>query len=193
MRHKRAYLLSLVLLALLLCISGNSYGQSWSGIIGPGRAIDWSQAGVVGGIPSGSWTQCGATIAPYSGSASTISSALAGCPANTYVLLGAGTFNLSSGIVMVSNVALRGTGANSTFLVFTGNNNCNEEGADVCFMGENTYYGSPWIAPGGTQAATWTAGYSAGTTSITLTNVGSSGLAVGQYIFLDQANDTSDN
>lgn len=177
---------------LILILPGLAHGQAWSGVIAPTRAVAWNSAGVIGGVPSASWTQCGSTIGAYTGSANTINSAMAGCPANTYVQLASGTFNLNSGFVMVSNVVLRGMGANSTFVIFTGNNNCNGDGgSDVCFMGENTYYGSPWVQPGGTQAATWSGGYSQGSTSITLTSVGSSGLHVGQYIFLDQENTTS--
>src|SRR4029077_15365020 len=102
--------------AMLLCLSRGAYAQPWSGVLAPARAFDWTHAGVVGGIPDASWTQCGGTIAPYGSSgspqsAATISNALAACPNNTYVLLGAGTFYLSNGIVIRrSNVALRGSG-----------------------------------------------------------------------------------
>jgi hypothetical protein len=91
--------------ALALLCSAPLNGQLWSGIIAPSRATDWTQAGVKGDIPSRTWTQCGATIAAYSGTAATINGAVnhtasgyTGCGANTYVQLGAGTFNLSTGI-----------------------------------------------------------------------------------------------
>ncbi len=186
MRHKQRYLFPL----LLLCLSGSLYGQSWSGIVDPTRAINWSSAGVVGGIPSRS-TICSSLTS--SATYTQINSAIAACPSGQVVFLAAGTYNLSGGIVMAKGVTLRGAGADQTFLVFTGNNSCGGLFADVCFMGENTYYGSPWVAPGGTQAASWSGGYSAGTTQITLTSVGSSGLSVGQYIYLDQANSSADN
>jgi len=84
--------------------------QAWSGIINTTRAVDWSTAGVQGGIPTNR-TQCGSTIAPYSGSGSTIASAINACAPSTYVLLGPGTFTLSSGIcITASNVTLRGSG-----------------------------------------------------------------------------------
>src|ERR1700687_3766515 len=186
---------SFVLFSLmLLCLSGHLHAQLWSGVIDPSRAVDWSSTnpGVMCGVPSASWTQCGSTIAAYSGTAAKISSALAACPANTYVLLGAGTFNLSTGIQMASNVVLRGSGAKSTFLVFTGYNGCGGESASICVSLDSTWDGSSSIQPGQSNAATWSAGYSQGTTSITLTNVGSSGLSVGQYIYLDQANSNTD-
>ncbi len=179
---------------ILLCISlgtVHSYGQVWSGMLSPSRAIDWSGAGVEGGIPSGTWAQCGSTIAAYSGAATSINNAIAACPANHYVQLGAGTFNLSSGINMLSNVELRGMGANQTFLIFTGSISCNGANPGICFMGDNVYYGGANVQPGGSNAALWTAGYSAGATSITLSNVGSVGIKNGSYIYLDQANDTS--
>jgi len=125
------YLRICLTLALLVGLSAKTYGQAWSGILSPARAIDWSSInpGVVGGVPSASWTQCGATISPYGSSsapssAATINNVIAGCGANTFVQLAAGTFYLNSGIVMKSNVALRGSGADRTSIVFSGNNSC---------------------------------------------------------------------
>jgi hypothetical protein len=42
------------------------------------------------------------------------------------------------------------------------------------------------VQPGGTNACTWTAGYSQGATSVTLTNCGSTGILNGDMIVLDQ-------
>src|SRR5271168_5173995 len=122
---------------LIAIVASHAHAQTppWSGIIAPSRAIDWSagNAGVPGGIPSGSWTQCGSTVAAGT-SAATLNSLLAACPANTYLLLGPGTFNLNNNILFfgISNVAVRGSGANSTFLVFSGQTNCNGGYTDVC-------------------------------------------------------------
>ena len=44
---------------------------------------------------------------------------------------------------------------------------------------------------GGSNYADWTGGYAQWSNQITLANVGSAGIAVGQYIHLDQANDTT--
>lgn len=178
---------------LLLALSAqNLFAQSWSGIIGPSRAVNWSNAGVVGGIPSGSWTQCGSTIA-VGASAATINSAIQNCAASHFVLLGPGTFNLNTGIVLKSGVVLRGAGADQTFLVFTGNNGCGGAYATICIEGGTEYFGSSNVQPGGSNAANWTAGYVQGTNQITLSGIGGSGIAVGQYLYLDQADDTAPN
>lgn len=177
---------TLPLFSILLALSGNAYSQAWSGIISSGRATDWSGVGVPGGIPT-TRTQCGSTIAAYGSSGSpaspaTINNAIAACGANHYVLLGAGTFYLNAGITFagpISNVTLRGTGANQTFIIFTGGNACQGIYSDVCMpSGDVNYWGGP------SNVATWTAGYSAATTSITLSSV--TNLQVGWPLTLDQ-------
>src|SRR5690348_14952661 len=112
-----------MLLFLLLPVA--CHAQLYSGVIDAARATpEWQNAGVTGGIPSGSWTQCGSTIAAGA-SAATINSAISSCAANHYVQLGASTFNVS-GILFSgkNNVALRGMGADQTFLVATGESSC---------------------------------------------------------------------
>src|SRR6266436_2237685 len=121
-------------LVLFLCFSHRAYGQAWSGILDPSRAIDWTKAGVVGGIPSATWTQCGSTIAAGA-SASTIQTAINNCAANHYVQLGAGNFTGLGGLNMKSNVVLRGMGANQTFLAFTGTVTCYSSIAAICITG----------------------------------------------------------
>lgn len=93
-----------------------AHAANWSGVINPNRGTDWSQAGVQGGIPTNR-TKFGSTIGAGS-SAVTINTALSNATANTYVELGAGTFNLSATINLRSNVTLRGQGM-STILNFT--------------------------------------------------------------------------
>ena len=137
----------------------------WSGIISAARATDWSKAGVVGGIPSASWTQCGSTL-PAGSSAATINAAIAACGTNQYALLGAGTTNLSAALTWnhKSNTVLRGSGANSTFLVIGSgvSTSCANGGEAICISSSDGSY------PNGYTAINWTAGYSQGTTSITL-------------------------
>jgi hypothetical protein len=176
-------------LFILLCLAGCLQGQPWSGIISTSRAVDWSNPGpgVVGGIPNRT-TQCGSTIAAYSGSPSTINKALAACASGQFVQLAAGTFTLNNVIQMVSNVTLRGMGADQTIVKFTasGGGNCNTPGTqDVCFGNDSNWSGGP------DQLTTWTAGYAKGTTVITLGST--SGLSVGEVLILDQANDSSDS
>jgi hypothetical protein len=188
--------------------------QLWSGILDPSRAADWTVTGVTGGIPTNR-TQCGATIAAYSGTAATINAAIAACGANQYVLLGAGTFTLTTGIefaptykgTAASNVTLRGSGPDQTQLVFTAvtGSSCN---TPICLMDSTQMFGTCTVGPGhghNPNTATWTAGYSQGTTSITIDNITGnslkvsppgdpnpdaySTLAAGSIIHLDQLDD----
>lgn len=178
---------------LVLMVSASAQAQQWAGIIDPSRAVNWSSAGVVGGIPNRT-TVC-TTLNPGA-TAAQINSAISTCPSGQVVFLNAGTYSISDGgIVMQSNVTLRGAGANQTFLVFTANNGCIGAFAVVCFAGGDSsdYYGDAKMQPGGTNAATWTSGYVKGTTQIVLNNIGSNGISVGKWIVLDQANDTATN
>jgi hypothetical protein len=183
---------SLVLPVILLCLSGCLWAQNWSSILAPARAIDWSQAGVVGGIPNR--TNTCSTLSPGA-TAAQINTAITNCSSSGggVVALNAGTYNNLSALNMKSNVTLRGAGADQTFLVFASSNgnNCSLT-VDICFANGFVWYGSAAVLPGASNAATWSAGYAKGATSITLTGIGSSGLSVGQYIYLDQANGTSD-
>ncbi len=162
-------------------------GPPWRGIIDPSRAIDWSHAGVTGGIPART-TIC-STLNPGA-SAAQINATVKACPTGQVVMLSAGTYNISDdGIVMKSGVTLRGAGADQTLLIFTAVNYCNNQNACICFAGSNEWGGDTRALPGGTNAADWTGGYAQGSTQITLANVGSAGVQVGQYLHLDQAND----
>jgi hypothetical protein len=173
------------LLLILIPFSAGAQTPPWSGIIAPSRAENWSGAGVPGGIPSGSWVQCGSTISAGA-SAATINAAIAACPANHYVLLGAGTFNLTAGLVWnhVSNVVLRGAGANQTFLVFTADNPCQGGFSAICFESSDLNYN---MQP--SNLANWTSGYSVGATSITVSSA--TNLAVGWPVTLDETDDPS--
>lgn len=160
----------LFFLIILLILPAAAQAQAWSGIISPSRAVNWAGAGIVGGLPDGSWTQCGSTIAAYTGSGSRITSALAACGANHYVLLGPGTFTINSGGITFptsGHVVLRGSGANSTFIVIASG-----AGASGCQLGscliagtssDGTYGGQPGLSAFGMTAP------SQGVTSITLT------------------------
>ncbi len=71
----------------------------------------------VGGIPTNR-TQCGATISPRGGildDSAAIQAALDACPANRFVLLGPGTFNVHD-VTPSSNTTLRGSGPGTTIL-----------------------------------------------------------------------------
>jgi hypothetical protein len=173
-------------LLVLLLIASQLYGQAWSGILAPARATDWSHAGVVGGIPSNTWTQCGSTLAAGS-SAATINSAIAACGSNQYVSLAAGTYNLSAAITFAgkANVALRGAGANSTFLVFAASTStsCGGYGGAICLgNAANTTYWGNYTDIG------WSSGFAQGATTITLGSV--AGISLNSTILVvNQCND----
>jgi len=171
--------------AVALALPIATSAQLWSGILESTHGADWSRAGALNNH-STSWTQCGATIAAYSGAASTITNALSACGANQYVLLGPGTFNLSSGItISKSNVALRGSGADQTFIVFGSgaSTNCNGLGAVICFQGPNLYTGSS-----GLTVYNWTGGYAQGSTQVTLSST--SGISLNTTLLMfDQCDD----
>lgn len=153
----------------------------WTGILDDSRALDWSLAGVTNGIPT-TYTKSGSTISAYNGTAGTINTAIANAANNTYVELGAGTFNLSTGIEFQrSNVILRGQGADSTILVLTGSTNV--AGLDAAAVMTSGY-----VDPT-TGGVNWTAGYTRGTTTITLASV--TNLGAGDILVLSQANDSS--
>jgi hypothetical protein len=176
-------------LFLLFFLSGTAYAQTWSGILDPSRAVDWSNAGAT---ISTTRTQCTTaacnTVSGGSVTSASMASAISTAPANTYINIPAGSFTISSGIDISakSNITLRGQGASSTFLTFTGAASCGGLGANICVRASDTnYWGSP------TNSATWSAGYSKGTTTITLSSV--SNMKVGQPIVLDQKDDVNDN
>ncbi|HUI91469.1 MAG TPA: FlgD immunoglobulin-like domain containing protein [Chitinivibrionales bacterium] len=170
---------------------GLAYSQNATGIVAASRSIDWGKAGVEGGVPNRAAIYT--TLNPGA-TADQINAAIAACPAGQVVSLSAGTYSLAGGIVLKSDVTVRGAGADKTFLVFTGVNACFGGYGVVCFTAENHVWGGDKDAwPGGTNAAVWTAGFAQGTAQITLTNVGSSGIAVGQYLILDQENAAADN
>ncbi len=168
----------------VFCLSVSSQAQNWSGILDPKRAIDWSLAGA-GTIPARS-TIC-TTLNPGA-TAAQINSAIANCPANQTVFLSAGTYNLSGGLTVYnkSNVTLRGAGSNQTFLVFSAGGS----GGVIYTTNPDTNYSDDPHNVG-----SWTAGYAAGATSITLGSVSQgsiSNLKVGSLLILDQLDDTSD-
>jgi hypothetical protein len=176
---------------IVACVSVDAAAQA---LVAASRRIDWSLAGIPDGIPNRT-TQCGGTIAPYNGTAATINNAIASCPSEQVVQLGAGTFNLTSGIDFGgrSNVTLRGKGANSTYLVFTG---AGAGGYNSVVAMEGSISANGYE----NNVCDWTGGYSQGATVITLANCGStapakgslSNLKVGSLLILDQLDEAND-
>src|SRR6266446_7958707 len=92
------------LISIFLLFSAPSHGQSWSGILAPSRAIDWSHAGLPATLPYGEttanpWTppagrtQCvtsacnAVTTNAGSSTPAQINAAIASASAGSYVLL----------------------------------------------------------------------------------------------------------
>lgn len=181
--------------ALLACLCQSSLAANWSGILSPERAADWSQAGIPEGIPNR--TTIYKTLAPGV-TAEDINSAIASCPVGQVVLLGAGTYPLSSSIDFAnhSNVTLRGAGADQTFLVFTQGEDRKGKGSDASDADirvrnfdvslphyEDHTSGAP------NNIADWTGGYSQRATEITLSSTAN--LIPGKSIIcLDQLDDS---
>ena len=175
---------------------GNSTSP-WQGVLDPWRATDWTQAGIPSyspnDPPSDSWSQCGATLSSSS-SATTIANAVlhtgagyTGCGSNTYVKLGSGTFSLSGGIEMqgINNNELRGSGPQSTFLVFSGASSCGHGLGNglVCFDATDSTY-----AEGNPTGTNITAGLNKGSTSLTVAS-GSNITANSTVGVIDQCDD----
>ena len=194
----RSFSFIVVFIFILFFVPSKAKGQTWSGLLAPNRAIDWSSAGA-GTIPSRT-TIC-ATLGvagqsptyAQSVTAANIVSALQSCPANETVLLNPGTYTMTTtlfgpgnGGATPNNVTLRGSGPQQTILNWTGtSNNCSGIGAAaVCI-----YNGDSGALQYAANAVEWTAGYSQGATSITLGTAmtGSlSNLQVGSLMALDQ-------
>lgn len=196
MRRKASFLIPLI--SILFCVSPFSHAQLWSGILDPSRAIDWSNAGVTGGIPNRT-TIC-ATLNPGA-TASQINSAISSCPSGQVVKLNAGSYTLSSGLQMKSNVTLRGAGAASTILTFTGSSSYYWGSYLVGFIGnytggfENSPPGFGGANPSNLKNWTGTNGengvYTKGATVLNLNSVsGSPNLQVGDILQLAQTDDS---
>jgi hypothetical protein len=179
----------LLALCMFLTVGGDltvrAAAEPWSGILDPSRAIDWSHAGIPGGIPNRA-TTC-ASLDPGS-TASQIDAAIAACPADQVVFLTAGTFTLSAGLNLKSDVTLRGAGATRTNLVFTGTTQCDRGPPPypvICMKGSFSWAG------GTENSADWTSGYAKGTTVIILSNTAN--LRAGEsFLILDQIDDGAD-
>ena len=148
--------------------------QYWTGIINADRAIDWTTVGIPGGVPVRS-TVCTTIAAVTYGDGAVdatagIQAALAACPANQVVLLGAGEFRVNTNLTIPSNKLLRGAAPSTTVLKFYG-------AADAAVT-----LGTPSEPASGTSNAI-TGGATQGSTSIT---VSGSGIATGQLLMISQ-------
>lgn len=146
--------------AIFLCVAlTTAHAVPYTFLYQP-PAGTWANAGVTGGIPT-TRTQDGATITATSGDRqATIQSRLSGAAANTYVLLGAGTFQINSAITIPPNVTLRGSvdGNNlpTTFL----DPHISSGAAIIMGSGSNDHWG--------TTPATVTSAVTQGVTTLTV-------------------------
>ena len=136
------------------------------------RSVTWQgNAGVAGGIPTRT-TIYKTITSTGADQTSAIQTAINNCPSGQVVLLGSGTFYVSS-LYMKSNVTLRGAGMGTTIIKATGNQLLN--------------FGAYGIAYG--TAVNLASGYSKGSTTITTSTA--HGWSAGQYIVIDQLNNAS--
>jgi hypothetical protein len=186
------------LLFLLVLFSISAQAQNWSTFLDSSRATTWQgNAGFT--IPNYS-VNCATqpTLRTGSGNASAnttaIQNALASCDAmHNVVNLPAGTYYVAGITFQGSKQVLRGAGANQTDLIFTTSAPCNGFNGGICIYNPASVYAqnAAVLPPSGTQQCSWTAGYSHGTTSITLNNCGGAP-PLNSPIILDQANDSTD-
>jgi hypothetical protein len=160
---------------ILLLASLTVHGE----IIPANRVVDWTGAGVVGGVPN--VTTIFTNLSAGS-SLDSVNYSISVCPSNQVVLLGAGTFNFVGPINLTkSGVVLRGSGPTNTFLSI---NNSGGEYARIRIAGPDADTDVVSVDPPFVQ--NWTAGYTKGTTVITLAST--TGLAIGRMLMLDQLN-----
>lgn len=162
-----------------------------AGVLAPGRFTNWTP-GVVGGIPTNR-TQCttaACNTVTSTGASSTsaqINAAIASAPANSFVLLPAGTYSNATGCISfggVSNVTLRGSGADKTFLAPTSTSGC--AGGSIGMVSSGNSTGGPQNGP-----VTVSGNVVQGSDSITLASTPN--LKVGNPMILDQLDPTCDN
>lgn len=155
---------------LVLLLTTLSYGANWTGVLPPAEGFDWQNVGIPGGTPPRT-TVC-TTLTP-SATYDQINSALSSCPSGQTVYLSAGTYTITSNINMVSNVTLRGAGAQKTIFNITGG------------TGYAINFGSSSPSSTGVNI---TSGANQGSTSIVLST---SGVSAGKYLLITELNNSS--
>lgn len=210
-----AQLILLLVTVINVLLPTATEAQAWSSVLDRSRAIDWrSNPAATFSIPSGTWAKCATSACNTVASSGTsvtaaqINAAIASAPANSYVALGSGVFNISGCLSWAghSNVVLRGNGPTNTILKFSGSGCGGYSGNTMIQMqaASNTYDQSSANMPGGSNSLTitGTAGtaiggptgaglYPQGATQITVSGVGSDAPQVGTILMIDQADDTT--
>jgi O-glycosyl hydrolase len=169
----------------------NAGAQLWAGVLAPPRALDWTQKGFPGtNLPSAAWPVC-TTIAPYTGTSATIQNALAAChtanPTGGVVALGAGTFNISNGILYPAGnfMALRGAGASQTFVHFTTFTDAGGGYVGIkSTTDQHTFPQQGGNGAPGNVSVNVTAGLTKGSTQVTVSAISS--IVVGSVLIINQ-------
>ncbi len=185
--------IGLTLLCALACKPSPSSGLY---ALPADRVTQW-KPGVTynGGIPSGSWPVY-ATLTPSGGDDSTaindtLTAAHAAHPGGVVVLLGAGTFNLTSTYVAIatSNTVLRGAGAGQTFLhrtngAVTGSGNPDRAMPNV-IIGPSRW---PLYDTGTSTSQLLASDAAKESTTVTLVagGVAAAGLTAGMFVLVDE-------
>jgi hypothetical protein len=164
-----------------VCVTFWNGSGAPSGSLGSNGDYYYETDGTIYKKASGSWSTDGNAL--YLD----MQTAIQGCTANEVVYVTAGSYTLTHCVAWndVQNVTLRGAGADQTKFFMSGNDTC-PEGLGAMFdlgTGVASYPGDTYH----TDYANWTAGYSQGTTSLTLSTT--SGLAVGDTMIIDQCDD----
>lgn len=186
------------LIPILLLFPALSYGQAWSGILAPSRAIDWSMAGLPTTFPDGEttpnpWTPPSRTLCTTVNATGTaadvtnINSAVAGCGNGTYVQLH-GNFAITNWLRIGgsntnghNNVTIRGDGPMTTKLTMASSG-----------YGISTGAASTGVGSGRLTSAS--SNYTRGQTTFALQGVtGDTGsLAANNFAYLYQADNATD-
>ena len=155
---------------------------SWAVYVLPtDRAVEWTgNAGIRGGIPNITTVYQTIDSKTYGNGVtdarSAIQTAINSCPPNQVVYLPPGTYYLSGGISMRNGVVLRGAGPANTVLI---TNVASDVGSGL-LNASSTSRGA---------RINITAGYAKGTSTITVADA--STINSGDYIVIDQLNDSS--
>jgi hypothetical protein len=201
-RAREFLLVATVLHLGIVSLSTLSFGQAWSGILDPSRAVSWSPGFTIPAYTVPCSTQPTLLAGNSNASANTtaIQNAMASCDATHNVInVPSGTYYVA-GLTYPSqgHMVLRGAGASSTYIYLTARAGCIGAFSGVCMISNPaTYAGNSLTLPGGAQECSWagTNGvvgtYTQGATSIILNSCGGTP-PVNQILTLDQANDMTD-
>lgn len=176
----------IIVIALLWAMPAQA--QLWNGYLTPtttanGRGIDWT--GMLFIPPdTTTWTQCGITVTT-STAVGTINGTISGCGQNTFVLFGAGTFNLNGNLNLngKKNFVLRGSGTTSTIINNTAQGGCTNTSVAVCVEGAGGNFINDGAA-GHIPSTTITAGVAPGATVLTVAST--TNLSAGQVVWVTQ-------